>query len=176
MHLQLLQIAIVSGLLFYFSKWRISMRRRSSQSWEALVGQLRSDWSAKELGEQFLWKEGLTATTDDIWQRLDGPRGLWAMFQNTRVMLEMADYASRNMIPGSEPIDPMILETLRSDAMQIRLCVLMALGQYALSQATEGVKINAFRAANIYSGMAARMTSILQEHAAVMLPDFVAAM
>jgi hypothetical protein len=176
MLLPLLQIAIVSALLFYFSKWRISMRRRNSQSWDGLVAQLRSDWSAKELGEQFLWKEGLTATTDDIWQRLDGPRGLWAMFQNTRVMLEMADYASRNAMPGAEPIDPMILETLRSDAMQIRLCVLMALAQYALSQATEGVKVNAFRAANIYSGMAARMTAILQEHAAVMLPDFVAAM
>jgi hypothetical protein len=175
MLLSLLQIAIVSALLFFFSKWRASMRRRNSQSWEALVGQLRSDWSAKELGEQFLWKEGLSATTDDIWQRLDGPRGLWAMFQNTRVMIEMADYASRNSL-GSEPIDPMVLETLRSDAMQIRLCVIMALAQYALSQATEGVKVNAYRAANIYSGMAASMTAILQEHAAVMVPDYVAAM
>jgi hypothetical protein len=52
----------------------------------------------------------------------------------------------------------------------------MALGQYALSQATEGVKVNAFRAANMYSGMAARMTMLLQDHAAVILPDFVAAM
>jgi hypothetical protein len=28
----------------------------------------------------------------------------------------------------------------------------------------------------MYSGMAARMTAILQDHAAVILPDFVAAM
>jgi len=176
MLLPLLQIAIVSTLLVYFSKWRNSMRRRNVQSWDSLLCQLRSDWSARDLGEQFLWKEGLNATTDDIWQRLDGPRGLWAMFQNARVMLEMADFASRNALPGSLQIDPMVLETLRSDAMQIRLCVLMALGQYALSQATEGVKVNAFRAANIYSGMAARMTTLLQDHAAVVLPDFVAAM
>jgi hypothetical protein len=176
MLLPLLQIAIVSALLIYFGKWRKSMRRRSVQSWDNLLCQLRSDWSARDLGEQFLWKEGLNATTDDIWQRLDGPRGLWAMFQNSRVLLEMADYANRNSLPGMEPIDPMILESLRSDAMQIRLCVLMALGQYALSQATEGVKINAFRAADIYSSMAARMTSLLQDHAAVVLPDFVAAM
>jgi len=170
------QIAIVGALLVYFGKWRKSMRRRNVQSWDSLLCQLRSDWSARDLGEQFLWREGLNATTDDIWQRLDGPRGLWAMFQNARVMLEMADYANRNAFPGSAQIDPMVLETLRSDAMQIRLCVLMALGQYALSQATEGVKVNAFRAANIYSGMAARMTSLLQDHAAVILPDFVAAM
>jgi hypothetical protein len=176
MLLVLLQIAVVSALLVYFIKWRGNMRRRNTQTWDSLLCQLRSDWSARDLGEQFLWKEGLTATTDDIWQRLDGPRGLWAMFQNARVMLQMADYANRNAAPGSTPIDPMVLEALRSDAMQIRLCVLMALGQYAMSQATAGVKVNAFRAANMYSGMAARMTSLIQDHAAVILPDFVAAM
>jgi hypothetical protein len=176
MLLPLLQIAIVSALLVYFGKWRGSMRRRNTQSWDGLLCQLRSDWSARDLSEQFLWKEGLTATTDDIWQRLDGPRGLWAIFQNARVLLEMADYANRNSLPGSTPINPMVLETLRSDLMQIRLCVLMALGQYALSQATEGVKVNAFRAADLYSSMAARMTALLQDHAAVVLPDFVAAM
>jgi hypothetical protein len=170
------QIAIFSALLIYFSQWRNRMRRRNVQSWDSLLGQLRNDWSARDLSEQFLWKEGLAATTDDIWQRLDGPRGLWAMFQNARVLLEMADYASKNCEEGSDPIDPMILEALRSDAMQIRLCVLMALGQYALSKATAGVKVNAFRAANLYSTMAARTTSLLQDHAAVVLPDFVAAM
>jgi len=176
MLLPLLQIAVVSALLVYFAKWRGKMRRRNSQSWDSLLCQLRSDWSARELSEQFLWKEGLTATTEDIWQRLDGPRGLWAIFQNSRVLLEMADYANRNSAPGTDPIDPMVLETLRSDAMQIRLCVLMALGQYAFSQAGEGVRVNAFRAASMYTGMAARMTQLLQEHAATVVPDFVAAM
>ena len=176
MLLPLLQIAVVCALIVYFGKWRGNMRRRNVQSWDALLCQLRSDWSARELSEQFLWKEGLTATTDDIWQRLDGPRGLWAMFQNARVLLQMADYASRNAMPGTAPIDPMVMETLRSDAMQIRLCVLMALGQYGFSQASEGVRINAFRAASMYAAMAARMTQLLQEHAAGMVPDFVAAM
>jgi hypothetical protein len=176
MLLPLLQIAIVSALLVYFGKWRRNMSRRNSQSWEGLISQLRSDWSARDLSEQFLWKQGLTATTDDIWQRLEGPKGLWAMFQNARVLMEMADFAARNHAPELNPIDPMLLEALRSDAMQIRLCVLMALGQYALSQATAGVKVNAFRAADLYSNMAARMTTLLQCHAAMALPDFVAAM
>jgi hypothetical protein len=176
MLLTLLQIAIVGGLLMYFVRWHRNMRRRNVQSWDSLLGQLRSDWSARDLSDQFLWKQGLSATTEDIWQRLDGPRGLWAMFQNASVLLQMADYAKQNSLPGASPIDPMVLESLRSDAMQIRLCVLMALGQYALSQATEGVKVNAFRAADIYTAMAARMTTLLQDQAAVILPDFVAAM
>jgi hypothetical protein len=176
MFFTLLQIAIVVALIAYFGKWRSSMRRRNTQSWDSLLGRLRSDWSARDLSTQFLWKEGLTATQDDIWERIDGPRGLWAMYQNARVLLEMADYAKRNVAPGSEAVDPMLLEALRSDAMQIRLLVLMALAQYALSQATAGVRVNAFRAANLYSSMAARMTALLQDHAAVVLPDFVAAM
>jgi hypothetical protein len=87
-------------------------------------------------------------------------------------MLEMADYAAKNC----DNVDRLLLETLRSDAMQIRVCVLMALAQYAFSQTSEGVRVNAFRAAAMYTAMAARMTQLLQEHAAGILPDFVAAM
>jgi hypothetical protein len=133
---------------------------------------LRPDWSARELSDQFLWKEGLSATPEDAWQRMEGPKGLWVMFQNAKVMLEMADYAAKH----SKDVDRLLLETLRSDAMQIRLCVLMALAQYAFSQASEGVRVNAFRAAQMYTGMAARMTQLLQENAAIVVPDFVAAM
>jgi len=94
------------------------------------------------------------------------------MYQNARVMLEMADYASRNC----ESVDRLLVETLRSDAVQIRLLIVVALAQYGFSQASEGVRVNAFRAAQIYTGMAARMTQLLQDHAAIVVPDFVAAM
>ena len=124
------------------------------------------------MSDQFLWKEGVSATPEDAWKRMEGPKGLWTMYQNARVMLEMADYADRH----SDNVDRLLLETLRSDAMQIRVCVLMALAQYGFSQASEGVRVNAYRAASIYTGMAARLTQVLQEHAAVIVPDFVAAM
>ena len=52
----------------------------------------------------------------------------------------------------------------------------MALAQYGFTKASEGVRVNAFRTAEIYSAMAARMTALLQNHAACVLPDFVAAM
>ena len=124
------------------------------------------------MSDQFLWKEGLSTNPEDTWTRMQGPHGLWVMYQNAKVMLEMADYATRN----SDNVDRLLLETLRSDAMQIRFCVLIALAQYTFSQASEGVRVNAFRAASMYTGMAARTTQLLQENAAVMVPDFVAAM
>jgi hypothetical protein len=150
----------------------MDVKRRNSQTWDSLLARLRSDWSARDLSEHFLWKEGLNATPEDAWQRMEGPKGLWAMYQNARVMLEMADYASRNC----ESVDRLLVETLRSDAVQIRLLIVVALAQYGFSQASEGVRVNAFRAAQIYTGMAARMTQLLQDHAAIVVPDFVAAM
>jgi hypothetical protein len=168
----MLQIVTVAALAWYLGCWSARIRRRNAQSWESLLAQLRPEWSARELSEQFLWREDLSVTSEDVWQRLDGPRGLWVIFQNTRVLLEMADYADHH----GTGVDPMLLANLRSDAMQIRLCVLMAMAQYAFSQASEGVRVNALRAAGLYTGMAARMTRLLQENAATVLPDYVAAM
>jgi hypothetical protein len=136
------------------------------------MARLRPDWSAHQLSDHFLWQEGLSATPEDAWQRMEGPKGLWVMYQNARVMLEMADYAAKS----SDNVDRLLVETLRSDAMHIRVCVMMALAQYAFTQASEGVRVNAFRAAQMYTGMAARMTQLLQENAAGMVPNFVAAM
>jgi hypothetical protein len=172
MILPLIQIAAFAAVVLFLGRWRGGIRRRNSQSWDSLLARLRPDWSAREVCDHFLWEEGMNATPEDAWKRMEGPKGLWVMYQNARVMLEMADYATRN----SENVDRVLLETLRSDAMQIRVCVLMALAQYGFSQASEGVRVNAFRAATMYTAMAARMTQLLQEHAAAIIPDFVAAM
>jgi hypothetical protein len=172
MILPLIQVLAFAAAVYFLCRWRASIRRRNKQSWDTLIARLRPDWSARELSDHFLWREGLNATPDDAWQRMEGPRGLWVMYQNARVMLEMADFAARH----DAQVDKLVVETLRSDAMQIRVCVLMALAQYAFTKASEGVRINAFRAAALYSGMAARMTGLLQDHAAGILPDFVAAM
>jgi hypothetical protein len=172
MTLIVLQIAALAIIAVYLASWRTRLRRRNEQSWDSLLARLRPDWSGRELSDQFLWKEGLSSTPEDTWTTLRGPRGLLAIYHNAKVMIEMADYASRN----SDNVDRLLVETLRSDAMQIRVCVLTALVQYAFSNASEGVRVNAFRAASMYTGMAARMTQLLQENAASMVPDFVAAM
>ena len=124
------------------------------------------------MSDHSLWKEMLSATSGDVWQRLEGPKGLCAIYQNAGVMLEMADYAARN----SGSVDRKLLAALISDAMHIRLYVLIALGQYAFSQVNESICMNAFHAASIYVEMAARMTQLLQDQASAIVPDFVAAM
>jgi hypothetical protein len=172
MILPLLQILVIAGVGLYLARWGRSTRRRNAQSWDALLAQLRPDWSARVLSDHFLWQEGIDVDAEETWKRLEGAKGLWAMFQNARVMMQLADFADRH----GEGVDKVLLETLRADAMQIRLSVLMALAQYAFTQASEGVRVNAFRAASQYTAMAARLTALLQQHAAGIIPDYVAAM
>jgi hypothetical protein len=172
MALLVLQIAAVVAIALILVKWRKGVQRRNAQTWDTLLARLRPEWSARELSDHFLWQEGLSATPEDAWRRMEGPKGLWVIYQNARIMQEMADFAAKNC----DTIDRLLIETLHSDAMQIRVCVLAALTQYAFRHASEGVRVNAYRAASMYTGMAARMTQLLQEHAAVMVPDFVAAM
>lgn len=172
MLLTLFQIAALAGVAIFLGRWRASVRRRNQATWDSLVARIRTDWSARDLSEHFLWQEGMDATPEETWSRIGGAHGLWAMYQNASVMLEMADFASRT----GACTDAVLIATLRSDALQIRVCAIMALAQYACTQASEGVRVNAYRAATMYTGMAARMTRLLQDHAAVVLPDFVAAM
>jgi hypothetical protein len=172
MVLQVLEIAAVLAIAVYFVRWRKATKARNSQTWETLLAKLRPEWSARELSDHFLWQEGLSATPEDAWQRMEGPKGLWVMYKNAQVMQQMADFAAKHC----EGVDRLLVETLHSDAMQIRFCVVLALVQYAFKHASEGVRVNAYRAASLYTGMAARTTQLLQSYAAGMVPDFVAAM
>src|ERR1035441_553115 len=112
MILPLIQIAAIAAVVLFLGRWQRGNKRRNSQSWDSLLARLRPDWSAREVSDHFLWEEGMDATPDDAWQRMEGPKGLWVMYQNARVMLEMADFATRN----SENVDRVLIETLRSDA------------------------------------------------------------
>lgn len=171
----LFQLGIVLLIASFLVAWRRSQRRRNAQSWEQILVRLRHDWSAHTLSEHFLWRNELVLGPEETWKQMHGPRGLVVMYQNARVMLELADFAVKNS-DEQNPIDPMVIAALRSDAMQIRLLVIAALVQYGFMHATAGVRTNTHRAAALYTEMAATMTTLLQEHAALILPDFVAAM
>jgi hypothetical protein len=162
----LLQVTVVTAVAFYLYCWRAGVRRRNAQSWGSLLARLRPGSGAYELSNQPLREEWLEATPEENWKRIQGPYGLWAMYQNSRVMLEMADYAARN----TASIDRELLAALRSDAMQIRVFVLKALIHYAFKQANERICANAYCATSMYTEMAARMTQLTQGSLGDMLP------
>ena len=173
MTLLLFQVLLAVCLMVFVALWRRQQVRRKLHSWEDIVLALRTnDWGFEAISERYLYRAGITATPEDIWPRIDGARGLWAMYTNIPLLVQLADYAAEH---GTD-VDESLLEGLRSDAFQIRLCVLMALAKYALSRSTVGASVNAFRAAELYSEMLAGLTALFQQSAAQFFPQYLEAM
>jgi len=169
--LQLVVTAVLFGILFFWIQGQRKQRRLNT--WEEIVAQLRTgDWGFEEISERYLYKSGINATTRDIWSSIDGANGLWAMFKNAGLLLRLADYAAEH----GENVDESLLEQLRADAFQIRLSVLTALAKYAFSHSTVGASVHAHRAASMYSEMLVRMTTLFQEHSALLFPRYLEAM
>lgn len=136
-------------------RWGMWVHRRSNQSWESIAAHLEPGWNSPAWTEI---PETSESTPEERWSRVNGARGLCTMYQNAKVMQEMASYASRQ----DSGIDPMLLAELRSDALQIRLLVVVALAQYAMHQVNEEICGKAGRAASIYQEMSQRMSDLLQ--------------
>jgi hypothetical protein len=172
MILPVLQIAAIAVAAVCLNAFRASLRRRNTQSWNSLVARLRLDCGTRRLNDQSIWNGQLNVTPEEQWQLVRGAHGLWTMYENARVMMEMADYAARN----SDSVAPELLATLRSDAMQIRVCVLTALGKYAFSQVNESICANVSRAASMYTEMATRTAELVQMSGGNMVPNLVPTM
>ncbi len=173
MILPMIQVLVTAFMLAYAGYWRRRQSKRRSESWEQIVARLRpNDWGYEDVAQRYLYGEGIKATTQDIWNRISGPKGLWAMYTNSSVMVQLADYATAHGDGTNEEL----LEAIRSDAFQIRISVLMALAQHVMRLSSVGASVNAHRAASAYSALLARTTNLFQEHSALLFPRFLDAM
>lgn len=161
-------VAFVASVVLFLLRARAQARRRSKQTWGDLVARLEPTWNLHQLGDCLKDEE---ATPQQRWERLHGARGLYVMFQNAKVMLEIVDFAAYH----STSIDRNLLIQLRSDALQIRVNVVLALTQYALHQINEGICAKALRAAATYQNMTAQVAELLQGNGGQMAPAFVGA-
>lgn len=142
------KLVAAGGLLHAGFKLRSMFRRQSK------VSAIRETIGKKDGLTPFVLREG--ATPEDVWQRM-GTEGLWAMYQSARRLLEAA-----NMLAEDDAtVDPTLLQSVHNGAMQVRVCILTALAQHFLSKESQGVLINTFRAATIYSGLTTNMSRLL---------------
>jgi hypothetical protein len=174
MILLLSQIVVTAVLFAVLVLWaRGQQKQRRTNTWDELVSQLHAnECGFEEISERYLYKSGIKATPEDIWERIDGAKGLWAIYKNTPVLLKLADYAAEH----SDSTNEVLIAALRADAFQIRLTVISALLKYAFSRSTVGASVNAHRAANMYSEMLFRLTTLFQEHSAQLFPRYLQAM
>jgi hypothetical protein len=169
MFLPLLQVTLVVLLVGYVAFWRRQQAKARARTWNGIVSQLQSnDWGIEEITERFLYKSEVQVSPQDVWQRIQGSKGLWAMYKNSPLLVQLADYAAEH----GENVDLQMLEELRRDAFQIRLSVLKALAQYLFSPASAGAAVNAYQAVTAYSAMLARLTTFIQEYSTSLFPSY----
>jgi hypothetical protein len=168
-----IQIVLAIALIALVGLWRRAQAKRKQRSWDDIVSALyASDWGMQEVSERYLYRSGINATPFDIWSRIDGARGLRAMYVNAPLLVQLADYAAEH---SGDP-DMAILEELRSDAFQIRLAVLSALAKHILLRSNAAASMNAHRATGLYSEMLARLTMLLQQNAGQLFPAYLEVM
>jgi hypothetical protein len=175
MILSALAIAVTATPAAYAVYWRRAQIRRRNANWDSILGRLRSnsEFGFAEISKRYLYSPDIEATPQDIWTRIRGVDGLWAMFVNAGVLMELAEYASAH---GGEAVPEMLLEEVRSDALQLRIAVLTAMLRYGCLRSGVSASVNAHRAACAYSAMLAHMTTLFQEHSALFFPKFLEAM
>lgn len=167
MILALFEFCLVISIALYLGFWRAGVRRRQTQAWDRLVEQLQVNGIAPDLNCRIFAEERI-ATPEERRRRTRDSHGLWPMYENARVMLEMADYAAANCAT----VDRELLADLRRDAMQIRVCVMVELSKHACVQVNENTSANIAQAAAIYADMVSRMADLMQANSGALAAGF----
>jgi hypothetical protein len=174
MNAHFLPLVVLATILVYVVYWRRKQYRLRTASWEWIASQLYSnrEFNFDVVSRRYLYEAGIDATPANVWEKINGVTGLWAMFRNAGLFLRLMDYATEH---GAEPPEE-LLESLRADALQIRIAVLLSILKYVTTCSEVAARVNAYRAATAYSSMLAQMTRLFQEHSALLFPQFLECM
>jgi hypothetical protein len=168
MILAFFEFCLVISIAIYLGIWRAGVHRRRAQAWERLVEQLQANGFAPNLNDRVFAIEHIVSQ-EERERRIQDAHGLWSMYEDARVMLDMANYAAAN----SATIDREVLADLRRDAMQIRVCVMIELSRNAYSEINESTCGNIGRASAVYAEMVSRMADLMQPNSGALFAGFV---
>lgn len=163
MIIELFEIGIAASSAVYLSLCRIRIHRQRRTAWNSLVAQLKPSCLGSEFSHESLGDKDLDTTPEGRWRRIQDARGLWEMYENAGLMLNMADYAVRN---GAK-VEQGLLAQLQSDAAQIRISIFFALSKHALNHATEETKTSIARVTSIYENMVSLMSGLVEQREAL---------
>lgn len=156
MFTSLLQTTILAVAALYFFYLMVTVQQRRKFVWDLLTARFMPRSASPAPVQQFSMDIAQTATWER-WRSMQST-GLWSMYVNAGVMLEIANFVDQNCTG----VDRVLLAELRNDAMQIRTCSLMALTKYACSQVSEQTIGNAANAATYYAGMLSKTARLLE--------------
>ncbi len=158
MNFPLIQIGVTLLLLFYGCIWRRGQSKKRGRSWEDLVARLHANQnSVHAVAEEAI---------EELWGRIGGLRGLWALYGQVPLLVEIADYAAEH----GQAVDEELLCCLRADAFQIRLSVLSTIATYAFARSKSKASLSTSNSIASYREMLARVSTIVEAYTATAAP------
>jgi hypothetical protein len=128
-HSWFLQISLNTAALLYLGHWRLTLHRRSKESWDELLSRLTAGW-------QYPVARKLSADSEDANGRAERLARLWELCRNACTLQQIADYALRNL----DGPDPGPAEQLHCDATRLRFRALAALSLCALGRPVKSLE------------------------------------
>jgi hypothetical protein len=172
MLLTFFEITAIITAAVCFLWWQIRVRRRRTAAWNTLVANLQPNRGDIELANHLNGNKDLFALPKEKWQSTNVAEGLWTMYENAGVMLDIANYAAFN----STSIDPETIAALRQDAFQLRVRVVVALSKCACNQMNESTSAIVSRATAYYADMVKRTAELARANGKTLAPAFAASM
>jgi hypothetical protein len=169
--LPILLVGVISLYALLAAHWGSRRYRSSQMDWNLLVASIRPNGHVEEIVPGFRWSEKHVFEQDHIWKRLQGAQGLWDIYHNAGVYVRLADFA----LASGAQIPESVIEQIHSDALQLRVCILLAISQYVVSR-TVASSIHCSKALTLYCGIAARLTAAFQNFRPELFPDLMEAM
>jgi len=151
-------------------QWAVA-RKRNRAGWDEIVSRLKSDGSARGLSASERSGTELHPGMLARGQRALRARGLWVLYANTGVLVELADYAARNGTPEKQAT----VDALRTEAALLRLNLLACAGSLVLHAAEERIDHHTLRAEQAYAELEVCLTDLVEQQAPDLLPSLVAA-
>jgi len=120
-----LQFALALTLFIGAIRLQVSISRQRSKEWEQiLAGIAQLDGCLSQLSHGSIFSGGLDCPVDEVWDRIGGKRGIWAIFRNAGVLLEAMNYMEKIGEPN-----PRLLRTigqLRKEGRHVRIVASVA--------------------------------------------------
>src|ERR1700761_1109406 len=159
----LLQGAMAIVLFLAAVHLRLSIRRQRSREWaQILAGIVQSGGRLSQLSYGSIFSSGLDCRIDEVWERIDGTRGLWAIFRNAGVFLEAINYMESFCDP--DPRFRRAMDELRQEIRRLRSAVLMVLLRCLLVSRRGTVFLTVGETARTYTALVAQLSLAINDN------------
>lgn len=154
---------IALALLFGAIHTLVSLRRQRSKEWEEILnGIVQPGVRLSQLSYDSIFSSGMECPIDEVCERIDGPRGVWAIFKNAGIFLEAMTYVETH--GESNRRLQQTIGQLREEARRLRFIALLVFLRCLVTSRHKGVSLAVGETARAYTALVSQLSLAINDH------------